>query len=567
LFHEKTIQVAEHIDSAEHYQIELAKVFYLRREYEKTLTLLNRLDFDRLSVSEQTDFALLQGRTALKQGNGSNASYWLAGQYTHLFDGLSLPDQISIGLLRADAWAISGDFYSAARERIYLNPLLNSDQQVINQEVIWLNLITLPTQKLAQLSQLPIGNSLSGWLDLAYLFRSNESDPVALQDAYEAWKTNYPLHEASSLPPSYLINIGSLIQRNPTDIALFLPMSGNYADAGQAITRGFLANYYNSGNSSLNISLIDTHNQDVRELYQQALADGIDFIVGPLLKSDLQKLQELELSIPVLGLNRLPAESEYQALLYQFALAPEDEAQQAAQVMRQLGYESMAILRPDTAYGDRVSAAALREWNALGGELASEQSFKSTDDGRHYLAISKALLGIAESEKRSAELDYLLDSAFEFEPYRRKDIDWILLAATPEQARTFKPILNFQYAEDIPVLSLTTAFEGQQQEAKNAELDGLQILTLPWYFTDAAIKQELESIYPSLAGSNANLVAMGADAFDLIPRLSGSQASELRLQGHTGLLELDLSNRIRRSLPSAEFANGLVSLKSSASNE
>src|SRR5690554_3095688 len=67
------------------YALELAKIFYLRREPEKTARLLSTIPFNRLQASQQRDYALLAAKTELALFNSRDALSWLAGDNTHLF--------------------------------------------------------------------------------------------------------------------------------------------------------------------------------------------------------------------------------------------------------------------------------------------------------------------------------------------------------------------------------------------------------------------------------------------------------------------------------------------------
>ena len=66
-------------------------------------------------------------------------------------------------------------------------------------------------------------------------------------------------------------------------IALLLPLQGQYGASAQAIRNGFLAAYYDDkqqGKNVPNVVVLDTSMQDVRTVYQQAIAQGASIIVA-----------------------------------------------------------------------------------------------------------------------------------------------------------------------------------------------------------------------------------------------------------------------------------------------
>src|SRR5690606_17923298 len=92
--------------------------------------------------------------------------------------------------------------------------------------------------------------------------------------------------------------------------------------------------------------------------YQEALAAGSEFVVGPLTKESLLMLASLgDLPAPVLALNTLPGDEQPRPGLYQFALAPEDEAIAAADYAIAQGFSRALVMTPDGDWGERVAAA------------------------------------------------------------------------------------------------------------------------------------------------------------------------------------------------------------------
>src|SRR5690625_7480658 len=91
---------------------------------------------------------------------------------------------------------------------------------------------------------------------------------------------------------------------------------------------------------------------DIVALYEQAVADGAEFVIGPLDRDKVERLSQLEeLPAPILTLNYTetaspsPAAFEHPPGFYQLRLAAEDEARQGARRARLAG-PRCALVRP-----------------------------------------------------------------------------------------------------------------------------------------------------------------------------------------------------------------------------
>ena len=87
--------------------------------------------------------------------------------------------------------------------------------------------------------------------------------------------------------------------------------------------------------------------------YQAAAGYRPDLIIGPLDKSAVERLaQQSGLSVPTLALNYGPRSAWGAANLWQFGLAPEDDAAAAAEQAIARGMRRAAVLFADDDWGD-----------------------------------------------------------------------------------------------------------------------------------------------------------------------------------------------------------------------
>jgi len=162
-------------------------------------------------------------------------------------------------------------------------------------------------------------------------------------------------------------------------IAVLLPLSGALAEAGMAVRDGLLtAHFQNSRRHAPAVALL-RYRFGCRarlESLSTRVSEGAQQVIGPLSKEAVVALAAAgELSVPVLALNNLPDDKPAPAQLYQFALAPEDEAEQVATRAWEDGQRRALVLIPENALGQRLQQAFVRHWQALGGTLLDVRSY------------------------------------------------------------------------------------------------------------------------------------------------------------------------------------------------
>ncbi|WP_165901848.1 penicillin-binding protein activator [Reinekea marinisedimentorum] len=528
---------------------------------EEASIILNGLNFEQISIAQKTRYILNQARIALAVGEGQTALDWISGEYAYLLDGLPLEDQIEISLMRSTAFELVGRPLSAARERIFLAPVLNEEQSEQNQEQIWFNLQLVPTERLKELAEYESSPDMDGWLNLAILSQEQSSDLNQLLKSVELWQESNPMHPAAQNLPGSLQMLRELSLSQPSQIAVMLPLSGPLVNAGKAIRNGLLSAWYStqqSGNDTPELRFYDTANvEDAVKLYDIARINGAELVIGPLSKNKVQQLIDYnQLDVPVLALNYADTRASKVSNLYQFGLAPEDEAIQIADDIWQQGVRNVMVISPDSQWGDRVADAFISQWQLHGGSITSKARFNRPDQ---YLNNIKYALNISDSERRHALLAQRLDSDLEFEFRRRQDVDMVFMVAFPAQARQLKPILNYQRASDIPVVATSNIYAGQQAPDKDQDLNNIRFVEMPWRLYDQPEKQQASEAFQNSIANYASLVALGIDAYRLYPRAPQmSVFGDVRIQGVTGALTMSDTGRVIRELDWAVVKNGIV---------
>ena len=476
-------------------------------------------------------------------------------------------------LLRAQAHTALDDTVAAVADLSARAAYLQNDPQAIakNNQLIWMTLSEAPTPP--DLSQLPadLSPTAKGWLELGNIARNSWQQPAAYLQQLLAWQSRYPNHPANQGIVAPLIAKQRELIAYPGHIAVLLPLSGKYQAAADAVRDGLLAAYYQLANSSSappRISLYDTGGpESAQAVYQRAVQDGADMVIGPLTKTAVAALSgNAALPVPVLALNSLDDGVQMPSNLYQFGLPPEDEAAQVAEHAISKGDVRAVALVSNNDWGKRVLNAFSTRFRQLGGDLLGTQVYPP--GGSDFSISITRLLNLDQSQYRDEQLRALLGTHLQFEPRRRQDIQFIFLAADNKDAKLIRPQLKFYHAIDVPVYATSRVY--QPSSKPDDDLDGISFDDMPWLLENngaiAQVRNQLAQLWKNNFDSYSRLYALGFDAWRLLPLLYNSKQISTPVQGMTGLLSMDSNGHIHRQLDWATFRNGSPKLIRAANN-
>jgi uncharacterized protein len=528
---------------------------------QQVLSILERIPQSDLPLDQQVRFSTLQARSALALDRPDMALRALRHPSMGQIDGLPLTDQVAIQRLRALALGATGEPLQAARERVFLHGILSGPERNANREAIWENLQLVPAEELAQAVQ-SADSELQNWIELALIERELRNLDLQVQ-AIKAWQEQNSSHPAASPLPDSIRQLLELHASRPQHIALLLPFEGPLATAAEALRDGFLAAQYQAqsrGMEQPRVSLYDsTAYADLDQFYAQASADGVQWVIGPLDRDRVGRLAaKPSLPIPTLALNYSEAEGPYPEGLFQFGLAPEDEARSAAMQAWAQGHRQMAALHTGTDWGQRAFQSFRQSWEAMGGVLIGRVVIDQPAEISGQIAD---LLQIRQSEQRNQRVARALDGNVVVQPTPRQDLDALFIAVTPQQARQIKPTLAFQYAADLPVYATSHVYQVGPDGQQNADMDGIMVAEIPWLLTrDDKLYDQVTSNWPQAQGPLGRLHAMGIDAQRVFSRLPQMQQhASTRVNGATGGLSLAPDGRIRRELSWGVMERGQLS--------
>ena len=548
-----------------------AVISYIKAEQlPQALQLFQSIEINENDIKQKDLARLTRAHIALAERNAEEVLLQLEHSLTLNNPAIFLAE---FHELRGSAFSMQGDRITTAEEYIKQGKYLKRDESILkSHEQIWQSLALLSERALQQMQPAKAPDVLSGWMELVRLSKRYQLNPTLLRASVNNWQRRYSNH------PAHISLLEGLRNRKqedvtlPKKIALLLPLSGRYANAAKAIRDGLLASYYaKKDKENIKIRVYDTKGDPeiIEDVYETAVSNGAQFVIGPLNKASINKLvEQSELSVPTLALNYINPESSVPPELFQFGLSPEEEALQVAERTWLDGHVNAAVLTPTGPWGDRVHKAFRERWEQIGGRVVEQQSYNSSKND-FSLPIRK-LFNIDESKQRYRRLSRLLKTKLKYSTYRRQDIDFIFIAGYPRQARQIRPQLKFFHASQVPVYATSHIFTGNLNPERDRDMDGIRFGDMPWVLSESTshrgLRNQIEKLISKAGNKHQRLYAMGVDAFNIIAALNTLKAYPYeRYQGETGSLSLDEKQRVKRQLSWVYFRSGRPILLEQAS--
>ena len=514
--------------------------------------LLQQLRKQAKSAEQLAALQLLEAQVVLAQGNSAGALALLEQKPATILDKETDKEWY---LQRANLQLDKNDRFGAAKSLIAMEPILQGIALGENHRQIWTLLQGITPATLQSLQEAPAPDVTTGWLQLAALVNQYGAQPDQLTRQLHIWKRSFPQHPALTDMPAGLGALLSSELTTPLQAAVFIPLSGNLASQGQAIQYGILMSYKQSG-SELKVKFYDTQSKAIAALYQQALAEGADMIIGPLLKDRVQALMALKPTVPVLALNELdkPVTGDK---LYFFSLSASADAAQAARYLHQQGYRQPLVL----AAQDRIGYASVQSFEKAWQAVSQGRAIVATYGGRQEIQgmVRNALSGSAAGRVQQVAP---LEAGEQPSHNTFNGIDAAYVVGNPTETRTIKPYIDFNVSQANGGLATFTAARGYDSQAREVlpELNGLHISDMPimlGYHDE--LKAQVQQLWPQLQGDALRLFAMGYDAFSLTGKLQQLRSvPTMSMPGLTGELSVASDGVIQRQPVWATYRNGTL---------
>jgi len=457
---------------------------------------------------------------------------------------LLIPLQAETGLLPqayaslhatlAQAYAAQKNMLRAAEQLAQAEPFLGSQEEInANQSQLWELLARQPRETLVEMRGESPDTVMQGWIDLALAHSYAEQRSRYI----EQWRTAYPDHPASAALLREIAASATPVADSVTasgKVALLLPLDApDYAAAAQAVLAGFETAHTVVGYPvDFQIYPTDGTPDMAVLIYRDALQDGAQFVVGPLIRDEVDALIASDLiTVPTLALNQPEDAIKLPEKLLAYGLAVENEARQAAQSARQAGMQSAIIIVAESLLSKRMAKAFTDKWLAEDGTAPRQLQLPADDK----LAELKAEIAAQPA-------------------------DMFFLATSIIDALRVKPYLD----PATPTFGISHLYDGNAIDAQNQALSAVHFIDMPWMLDPD--NREFAPYRASAAefgkGWPQRWFALGVDVYRLLPFLAEKQVPGRHvLHGLSGNIGIDENGRFTRELALGQFRPGGVALE------
>lgn len=516
--------------------------------------IIDRLAKQQLNNEQQAEWQLLRAENYMLQARPE-----LVVQQLYFQPWWQLPDQVwqRYHRLRAQALEQVGDYFHASQELSWLYSLSSTEAQPEIAAKIWQGVTQYPAADLQRFMQQSNTWELSGWLQLALYMQTERSNLANLKAQLQNWLNANPEHPAALHIPQSLEEVLALEVIEPKNTALLLPLSGKYAKPAQLVRDGFLMAMLDDTQKEKDATLtvIDTEQTSGDELADRLKQSNIDFIVGPLVKSEIEAVQQMQAehqqNIPMLALN-FPQEISDNPDYCYLTLSPEQEVMQAAHYLDKQGYHYPLLLAPQGSNGDRAVAAFKAEWQKLQHTDVAVALFANKTQLQQSI---EGVFGLKESQSRIVQMDRLLGLEMENQPRSRRDIDAVYIVANSGELTLIKPFIEVAVNPEAAPPKLFANSISNSGKRQFEDLSGVTYSDIPLLIAEPQpVTDRLEALWPDKSNTEKRLLALGMDAYTMVNELPKMKLTpEHQVEGQTGLLSMGEQCIIRRQLSWAEY--------------
>ena len=425
----------------------------------------------------------------------------------------------------------------------------------LNQD-LWHSLTQLSSYALERFNRGSVVQQ--GWVNLALYHQVYLGAPVELHQAMNNWMRRYPGHPAAEVLPKKVTELIEVEPLTVNRLAVLIPQSGANERLGDALKAGVLAAL---DNNPLEETLFIDESLSAAEIALKLSEFKADFVIGPLLKSNIEKLSTAQTLIdyPVMHLNTFDGERVSQQHFF-FALNPEHEVQQALERFLTAGYQKPMLLAPNNSNGQRLVEYFNTQWQRYSEVKPQVGFYASKDDMPKTIT---GLLEVDQSKERIKVVKSLFRQEVESETRSRSDVDVIYILGDATETRLIKPYLDVNvstFAERIPLYASSKSHSKQIDRTDKGDLDGLYFTELPWMLEGQIkqhnLRQQYERLWPENADINQRLFAMTYDATSMLGSVKQlSMVAGKRFNGISGELSIASNGHVTRSLDWAQYKN------------
>tara|TARA_B110001454_G_scaffold172526_1_gene163572 strand:- start:739 stop:1914 length:1176 start_codon:yes stop_codon:yes gene_type:complete len=166
-------------------------------------------------------------------------------------------------------------------------------------------------------------------------------------------------------------------------------------------------------------------------------------------------------------------------------------------------------------------------WRNMDGEVIS--SVRSENELGSQKLLSEILL-LGQSKTRSRKLSRIIGLEINNKLRRREDIDSIFLSTSLANARSLKPALEYNFADNLSVYLIPSWEEEGHLRNKELDLENVIITEMPFLLNTNITFQKTVQV------DRSRNYAIGYDTFELVLLLNSTSKSNFNYFGLTGLI-------------------------------
>ncbi|MFQ3251134.1 penicillin-binding protein activator [Glaciecola sp.] len=464
---------------------------------------------------------------------------------------------------------------------------------------------------------------MRAYSSLANILEDENLTDSSRQQAIQYWQQQYPTHPISVSLPEGVRGYLDQKLKEVRNIAVLLPLSGRVQVQGDAIKQGIMAAYFakleninknNPGQVIPNITFLDTGSENNAFVSDKITPEGLmefDIVIGPLLRDHVTKVKSFNLPESMMVyLNRLSASSKQidkadsinsddlaianleeelsgiidgstepssenssaavdareTAKVY-FALAPEDEAIQLANLMKKRGVRTPIIISNDSSVSRRMIDSFNQHWIALNGidDITPPKIVTFSDNKGLRIGITAAL-DVLQSQRRIRQMSSLTTETVHSVTRNRRDVDAFVVFALPQQVELLNPIIEASISlfteRTIPVFATSYSYQHQLNKNSIRDLRNLVFVDMPFLMPkqrNSELAKLVDLSWNEPPSSFLRLFAFGYDAFQFSEQMQQlAYFSHTDLKGLSGKLSVNSARQVTRSLPSAVIENDSI---------
>lgn len=408
---------------------------------------------------------------------------------------------------------------NASRDKLALLSYITPEaKQSVALQIIQ-DLQQLPASELTNQLNSAQDPALKGCMEFA-LIDSSQS-PQVKQQLIQSWKNKYPNHPltfaANNLAAGNNANASTQVSTGPVSslkegdhLAVLLPLSGRFAaNVGEPARLGILAALQDR-NSKLKVTFYDTNKMTIAEIGSAIAQNSTDFIIGPILKPEVDALIATNISKPAIVFNQ-PASPR--SNLYYYNLGPDYEGALAAAKIYHDGHVKPLLIAPESTRGQRAINGFNQVW----------QQTKTANNPVvcRYNDINNAKKAMTTCPVNNADSYYI--------------------NATANEVIKIRPLLT----DSTPLYLTDRSYMGVNHSSGEIALNGAYLGDMPWLLTDNALKQDLMATLPKADTQIQRIFASAYDSINLAFNLGHLyQNREDVLHGISGDLQIGKNGMI-----------------------